>query len=137
MGKKFILSERQLGFAGIVFPKSIGVTSNSPTIKEEAPPMDQPTLDNPTTGGGRGPNDETEKEDKSMNEMDRDAMESMYEGNLNEEAFTRQHFNKIADILKGISDLTVKQDLSRKFGEVFAEDNPRFDWKRWNSFIGV
>jgi hypothetical protein len=42
------------------------------------------------------------------------------------EAFSRQHYKKIADIIKKIKDESIKKELTAEFISLFKSDNPRF-----------
>jgi hypothetical protein len=62
-------------------------------------------------------------------------------------AFTRQHYVKIADILKDAHNAYGDTNMSnphgavdhvaRRLADVFADDNPRFDYDRFHAAAGT
>ncbi|MFA5396968.1 MAG: hypothetical protein WC346_13245 [Methanogenium sp.] len=55
--------------------------------------------------------------------------------NINESSFTRQHFTKIADIVKTIKNTDDKQGVVDKLVEMFKKDNSLFDEDKFRSYI--
>jgi len=48
---------------------------------------------------------------------------------------TKQHYIKLAFAIAKIKDKTERKTVSGLIGVVLANDNPLFDWKRWNEAI--
>jgi hypothetical protein len=42
--------------------------------------------------------------------------------------YTRQHFNKTAEIVGRISDGRIRNSQAHAWADAFAEGNPRFNW---------
>jgi hypothetical protein len=64
------------------------------------------------------------------------------EGQMDEAAFSRQHYQAIADILKEASDQVgrapvVVDFITQKFIELFKRDNKNFDSNRFEKAVGV
>ena len=55
--------------------------------------------------------------------------------NINEASFTRQHFTKIADIVKTIKNTDDKQGVVDKLVDMFKKDNSLFDEDKFRSYI--
>lgn len=43
------------------------------------------------------------------------------------EAFSRQHYEAVAGIVKSIGSTTIRKDLCEKFSNLFKKDNSRFE----------
>ena len=43
------------------------------------------------------------------------------------EAFSRQHYEEVAKIIKGIGSSSMREELCGKFTNLFKKDNSRFD----------
>ena len=54
-----------------------------------------------------------------------------------DEAFTKQHFELFADMLKNISDNDTRNDYADRLVAMFAKDNPRFDKETFLKAAGV
>lgn len=64
------------------------------------------------------------------------------EGQMDEASFSRQHYQAIADILKGAvkgeaGETEVISEIANKLVELFRQDNPRFDATKFLSAAGV
>jgi hypothetical protein len=53
-----------------------------------------------------------------------------------DEAFTRQHYKKIADIVRDVKDIKDKGMLIDRLCAMFKSDNSLFDEKKFRAFIG-
>lgn len=46
--------------------------------------------------------------------------------------FTKQHMIEVARVIRDSGAKgAVKERLTQAFGDMFANDNPRFSWQRW------
>ena len=50
---------------------------------------------------------------------------------------TRKVYNKLADIIKKIPDISIRTKISKEFAEVLKEDNQRFNYSKWFSACDV
>jgi hypothetical protein len=53
------------------------------------------------------------------------------------EAFSRQHYIKIANVIRSISDKKIRNQLAKELDSMFREDNPRFDSEKFANASGV
>lgn len=67
----------------------------------------------------------------------KDARKAVKEEALDEGGPTRKHFQQVADLLKNIPDEAKRKELAQHHAEVFKQQNPRFDHKRFYAAAGV
>lgn len=53
------------------------------------------------------------------------------------EAFSRQHYEEVAKIIKGLSSSSLRDELCGKFTTLFTKDNSRFDEVRFKEACNV
>jgi hypothetical protein len=54
-----------------------------------------------------------------------------------EEAVSRKHFQQVADLLKNIPDEAKRKEMAMHHASIFAQQNPRFDMRRFGQACGV
>jgi hypothetical protein len=59
------------------------------------------------------------------------------EENLEEGGPTKKHFQQVADLIKAHPDASKRQELADHHASVFAQQNPRFDHKRFHAAVGT
>lgn len=58
-------------------------------------------------------------------------------GNVINEAFTRKHFQMVANTLKNVEDEKKRKDMAEMHADAFAKENPRFDRMKFLKASGV
>ena len=54
-----------------------------------------------------------------------------------EEAVSRKHFQQVADLLRNIPDEAKRKEMAMHHASIFAQQNPRFDMRRFGQACGV
>lgn len=50
---------------------------------------------------------------------------------------TRKVYNKLADIIRDIPDISIRKKISKEFAGVLKEDNTRFNHSKWFNACNV
>ena len=80
--------------------------------------------------------DELDKRIDAQKKKVHESIEKLMAGDsLDESSFTRQHFTKIADIVKTIKNTDDKQGVVDKLVDMFKKDNSLFDEDKFRSYI--
>lgn len=93
--------------------------------------------------GDEESSDEDDEEDEEDDDSDEDEEEIKDEPReLDEAAFSRQHYQAIADILKKSAkgrtgETEIIQEIGEKLADLFVQDNPRFDAPKFYAAAGL